>query len=278
MPATKKTLRRRRAELRRRLNQSRRNINRSRRARNRARQEEFQASLPRPTLENILGITASQGYINVVGTGATLSKRSATNDLTQGMQAKLRMKDKDGNTRLHLATSEDEVRALVSAGVNINEKNHQGETPLHVYLRKTVIPATVTFNPDDVFFEVVKPYVKLILTYIKLGADLTIEDNQGIPIYALLWRPRFEVAVSVGAKSQVFRTLSEENYERIVAYLENEHTKIPEGDEEEIEIEIWNLNESLEMLDHMTGRVGHVPVNNQVINNALHQMEAMENF
>jgi hypothetical protein len=269
MPTTKKTLRRRRGELKRRLNQSRRNSNRSRQQR----QQRLQESVPRPVLENILGITAAQGHINVVGPASKLSKRSASNALIQNMQAKLRKKDKDGNTRLHFAKSEDEVRALVSAGVDVNAKNNQGETPLHVYLRKIVIPATITFDPDDVFFEVVDPYVNLILTYIELGADLRIEDNAGIPVYALLWRPRFEVAVGVGVKSQVFQTLSDEKYEIIFAYLENEIAKLPEGPQAEIERS--NLNGSIQMLEVLDAPEAQ---NNQAVNNVLNQMEGMENF
>ena len=71
-------------------------------------------------------------------------------------------KDKDGNTPLHLAASDNDYRGvevLIKSGADIKAKNKHGNTPLHLAVKK---------NADKV--------VEVLLRH---GADINAKDNEG---------------------------------------------------------------------------------------------------
>lgn len=268
MSSTKKTLRRRRGELKRRSEQSRRNKNRSRR-------QALQESVQRPILENILGITAAQGYTNVLATGASLSKRSASNYNTQMMVKKMKQKDINGNTRLHLATTDDEVRRLVAIGLDINERNNNGETPLHVLLRAHIIPATKLMDDMQWDINLLESSKDSILLYIQLGADLEAADNQGIKVSTLIWRAKHWIPTYIAAENELFERITENEYYEIHRYLSNELEQLenlPETQERVLEKE--NLSVSIGLLN-LTIRN---EMNNNALNNIFVDEGVMENL
>lgn len=275
MPTTKKTLRKRRTEIKRRSEQSRRN-----------KRQALQEYLLRPSLENVLGITAAVGYTNVIPVAKKVSKRAATNNLIRNTTMKLKRKNANGNTRLHLATTDDEVKRLVAIGLDINEQNKNGETPLLVRIKSQMMtPYSYEDHLDNQQQALLDSFVETIDLYIELGADLTIEDENGIPLYMFLWIPNYYIATNLVATNKTFQTLVENNLYEIRKYVASETRKL--RDLPGRENEILSLEGAREMLNfYIEQKYGPNNINNNnnnnnvnaAINNFLAAQEEFENL
>lgn len=98
--------------------------------------------------------------------------------------ADVNKKDKNGNTPLHIAAKGGFITVimlLIENGANVNERNNQGETPLHIISSNNSPESFMNSHTNEKFYAEKSPVliIETIMLLIENGALVNSKDNDG---------------------------------------------------------------------------------------------------